>query len=85
MVGVWLWWWSTNFDDERWALATTANSGDERRAREFEEMRVSSGRGGRKRELDTFIERGRGDGGSARGERDDQALKAIDGWFHREE
>jgi hypothetical protein len=64
---------------------TTTNSDDERQARECEEMRVSSGRGGRERELDTFIERGRGDGGSARGERDGWALKAIDGRFHREE
>jgi hypothetical protein len=29
-------------------------------------MKASSGRGGRKRELDIFIERGRGDGGLAR-------------------
>jgi hypothetical protein len=38
----------------------------QRRARECEEMKVSSGRGGWERELDTFIERGRGDGGSTR-------------------
>jgi hypothetical protein len=50
-----------------------ANSGDDgelrqqRRARECEEMRVSSGRGGREERASVpFIERGRGEGESAR-------------------
>jgi hypothetical protein len=49
------------------------NSGDDgelrqqRRARECEEMRVSSGRGGRERESVRFIGEREGNGGSARG------------------